>query len=175
VQLERALGALEARPGKDRQAQVDGRGIERVDGLGEAGAEGVVGVEAARDADERLGEVGIDPPVAAFVGIGQRAPRDRSADTHVVELGMLGAQAGFDVAQALAIGELRKGHAQILVETAEALELVLAAIARDAASQAVQRQVADDLRENEPAGIHLAPPPRLRWQGRRNDRRSSSR
>jgi hypothetical protein len=79
VQLEGALNALEARPGKDRQAQVDGRGIERVNGLGKAGAEVVVGIEAARDVAERLGEVGIDPPVAAFVGIGQRAPRDRSA------------------------------------------------------------------------------------------------
>jgi hypothetical protein len=48
----------------------------------------------------------------------------------VVELGMLCAQAGFDVAQALATGELRKCHGQILVEAAEALELVLAAIAR---------------------------------------------
>jgi hypothetical protein len=93
----------------------------------------------------------------------------------VVELGMLCAQAGFDVAQALATGELRKCHGQILVEAAEALELVLAAIARDPAPQAVQRQVADDLCENEAAGIHLAPPPRLRWQGRRNARPNSSR
>ena len=36
----------------------------------------------------------------------QRAARYIAPDAHVVELGVLGAQTGLDVAQALAIGEL---------------------------------------------------------------------
>ena len=60
-------------------------------------------------------------PVAGFVGIGQRALGDVATDAQVVELGLVRAQAGFDVAQALAVSELREGHAEKLVEMREGL------------------------------------------------------
>ncbi len=56
-------------------------------------------------------------------------------DAHVVELRGLGAQAHFDIAQAFATGQLRKGHAQELVQAGEGLDLVLAAVARHAATK----------------------------------------
>ena len=34
----------------------------------------------------------------------------------MVELGLMGAQTGFDVAQAFAVGELREGQAEELIE-----------------------------------------------------------
>ena len=34
----------------------------------------------------------------------------------MVELGLMGAQTGFDVAQAFAVGQLREGHAEKLIE-----------------------------------------------------------
>ncbi len=55
---------LERRPRKQRQAEVDGGGIERVDGVGEIDAKSVVGVQAPGDGDQGLGEVGVDSPVA---------------------------------------------------------------------------------------------------------------
>ena len=60
-------------PREQRQAQIDGRGIERVDGLLEVDAKRFVEVEPTRDPDQVLGKLGIDTPVARFVGIGQRA------------------------------------------------------------------------------------------------------
>ena len=50
----------------------------------------------------------------------------RAADTQVIELARLRTQTRFDVAQALAIGQLRKRQAQILIEAGESLDLVLA-------------------------------------------------
>ncbi len=52
--------------------------IERVDGLVEIDAEAVLGIERARDADERLGEVGMNAPIAQLVGVG-RVLRDTLA------------------------------------------------------------------------------------------------
>jgi hypothetical protein len=48
----------------------------------------------------------------------------------VIELGDLAAQAGFDIAQTFSIGQLRKGHAQIVIETREVLDLVLPVVVR---------------------------------------------
>ena len=56
--------------------------------------------------------------------------RETAANPQVIELGLLRAQARFDVAQALAISQLREGHAEKLVEARERLDLVLAATAR---------------------------------------------
>lgn len=47
-----------------------------------------------------------------------------------------------------------KGHAQILVEAREGLDLVIAAIARDTSAQCVQRQMIHDLCEDEFANVH---------------------
>jgi len=63
-------------------------------------------------------------------------------------------QTRFDVAQALAIGQLREGHAEVLIETREPLDLVLAGIPRDAAVKRVQRQMLHHLREYELAQVH---------------------
>jgi hypothetical protein len=58
----------------------------------------------------------------------------------MIELRTMGSQAGFDVAQAPSPCELRERHAQILVETGEVFDLVLAAVTSDA-TPGRQRQV----------------------------------
>ena len=103
MKLDRRLGRAKRCPGKQRQAQIDRRGIQRVDGILQVHAEGLVHIELARDPDQVLRELGIDAPVARFVRIGQGAAGHRCADPQVVELGALSTQAGGDVAQALAI------------------------------------------------------------------------
>ena len=77
-------------------------------------------------------------------------------DAHVVELGTLRPEAGLDVAQALPTGQLAKGHAKVLLEAVEGLELVIAAIAPHAMPEGVQGQVVEQLGKNEFARIHGA-------------------
>jgi hypothetical protein len=144
MQLERSLGATGRRPREEREAQIDGRGIQRMGRVRELDAEIVLDIEPARDLDQGLGEIGVDAPVAYFVGIGQRLARDRTADAHVVELVALRTQTGLDIAQALAVGELCEGHAQKLVEAAERLDLVLARVALHTAAEGVQWHLLDD-------------------------------
>ncbi len=102
------------------------------------------------------------------------ARETRPADTHVIELGFLGAQTGLDIAQALAIGELGESHAQVLIETGKALHLVMAAVALDTAPEAMKGKVVDQLCENDSARVHK-PSPRLkpREHGGPSQRKSS--
>ena len=130
VQLDRRLGRAKRRPRKQRQAQIDGGGVQRIDGLGQIHLQRFVGIEPAGDADQRLRELVVDVPVARFVGVGQCAAADVAPHAQVVELGGLRAQARLDVAQALPVGQLREGHAQELVQAAEAAHIEVAAILR---------------------------------------------
>ena len=101
-----------------------------------------------------MGEIGEDTPVAGFVGVGQRGPRHAGAKAHVVELGADGAQAGFDIAQALAICQLSKGHRQKLFPAGELLDVAVTAIASHAAAKVTVGKKSDQLRENGLAIVH---------------------
>ena len=125
VQLDGRLGRAKRRPGKHRQTQVDGAGIQSVDRVFEIDTKRFCGIKTTSDGNERLGKVGVDAPVPALVGIGQSAARDPALDAHVVELALLRAQARFDVAQTFSISQLRKRHAEVLIETREAFDLVV--------------------------------------------------
>jgi hypothetical protein len=52
-----------------------------------------------------------------------------AADAEMIELRTVCSQAGLDIAQVVSPCELRERHAQMLVETGEVLDLVLAAVA----------------------------------------------
>ena len=62
-------------------------------------------------------KVGVDSPIAPLVGVGQGGASDGGFETAVIELGTLRPQTDFDVAKAVAIGQLGKGHGQKLVPT----------------------------------------------------------
>ena len=103
---------------------------------------------------KHLREVGVDAPVVALVGVGQRGARHPAAEAHVVELAAHRPQARLDVAQALAVSQLREGHRQILVPARETSPVRVAAIAGDALLKLVGGQVIHELGENSLADIH---------------------
>jgi hypothetical protein len=72
----------------------------------------------------------------------------------VVQLAAHGAQTGFDVAQALAVGQLRKGHSQIMVAARETPVVRISAITLDALLELIGGQVIQELGEDGLSGIH---------------------
>jgi hypothetical protein len=76
---------------------------------------------------------GRDPNLrrGGFVREVKRGARYLPSKAHVVQLAAHGALAGFDLAQALAIDQLCKGHGQILVAARKAPMVRIAAIALD--------------------------------------------
>ena len=154
VQFHRRLGLAKRCPRKQRQTKVDGGRVQRVDRLAQFDAERLLGVQAPGSANQRLGELEVDTPVASFVGVGKGTATDIATNAQVIELGRLCAQAGFDVAQTLPVGKLSEGHAQELIETAEAANVEIAVILRDQPAKGVPRCGLHDLREHELASVH---------------------
>ena len=154
MQFDCRLGLAKAGPGKQRERQVDRRGVERIGRVRQFHRKAVVRIEFARHVDEAQREVAIDAPVARLVGIGERASGDVATDAEVVELGRMGAQAGFDIAQTLPERQLREGHGQELIEMGERQRWVFARIPGHAASKRVQRQMIHQLGEHQLACIH---------------------
>ena len=168
VQLDRRLGRTERCPREYRQAQIDGGGIQSVNGVFQIDSKRLVGIKPSRHRDQTLCEVAVDAPVASCVGVGQGVARHDAADTQVIELGGLRAQTGFDVAQTLAKGQLRKGHRQVLIQTSEPLDLVMSTIMRHTATKSRQRQMFHQLRKHQLACMHQLPPAKIFIPGLQN-------
>jgi len=79
----------------------------------------------------------------------------------VIEFGLIAAEAGLDVAQAFAIGELSEGHAEELIPAGKGFDFVVALVAFDALAEFVGGEKLQELRENGFVGVH-EPSPSLR-------------
>src|SRR5207245_8216611 len=96
----------------------------------------------------------VDAPVALQVGVGQIVARDTAPKAHVIKLALVRAQAGFDVAQTLAISELGKSQTQELIQAGETLHLVVAAVTVDASAKLGERKPVHQLSKNRAATVH---------------------
>ena len=72
----------------------------------------------------------------------------------MIQLALLSLKTGFDISQALAIRKLGKGHAEILFEAGELLDLEVAVVTVDALMEVLEWKMLHYLRENELAGVH---------------------
>src|SRR5882762_597914 len=141
MQLDGGLGRAEHRPRKYRQTQIDSRGVERVDGFLQIDTEGLLRIQRPGNADQALGKIGIDAPVAHSVGIGQRIAGHCRTNPEMIELGTLRAQAYFDVSKALPKGQLCEGHTQELIQAREGFHFERVPIAGDATAEGGQRKM----------------------------------
>src|SRR5690606_24027974 len=115
-------------------------------------------VEPASDTNQRLSELRVDAPIAPFVGIGQGRPAHIAAQSQVIKLRWLGAKTCFDIPQTLPVRQLRKGHAQKLIETREGPDVEIPAVLADEATKRVPWGELHDLREHELASVHWCLP-----------------
>ena len=128
-------------PGEQRQTQIDAGGIEHVNGLGQVDSERFVAVKFSGDANQYVRKVGVNSPVANFVGVRERVATNASPPAHVVELGLLGAETRFDIAQAVAISELSKDQTKELIPAGEVFDIAVALVAVDANLKLITRKV----------------------------------
>jgi hypothetical protein len=69
----------------------------------------------------------------------------------------LRSQAGDNVAQALAVSELRKDHAQKLIPTGEGSDAMIASVSGNALAEFVNGKMVEKLREDGPPHVHAMP------------------
>jgi hypothetical protein len=72
----------------------------------------------------------------------------------VIQLVLLGSQAGFDIPEAFAVGQLSEGHAEVMVEAGKLFDLEVAIVAFYALMKGMEWKMLHHLRENELSGIH---------------------
>src|SRR5512139_1302567 len=128
MQFHGAFVSSELGPREKRETEIDGGGVQSIGGLIQFDTEGIVGVEAARLADENLCKVGVNSPISDLVGMSQRIARDVASETHVIEFPLSRAQTSFDVPETFPIGQLSESHAEKLVPTREVFDLVVAVV-----------------------------------------------
>ena len=163
VEFDRALSLSELRPREQRQTQIDGRRIERVGCLLQGHAEVVSGIQSSGDTDQDLAKVGINAPVSFFVGVGERASRDLGSDSCMVKFGLHSAETGFDVSQALAVGQLCECHAAKLICAEEFPCPVISLVSPYAPVEFVGREEVHQLGKDNPSGVHRPFPSALMW------------
>ena len=157
MQLDRGFGLAKPCPRINRQAQIDGGGIEGVDGSIQIEGQWLVGVQRAGDANQVLGEVGVDLPGSGRVRVSQHVARDRLATkAHVMEPGRLRTKIDLDIAQRFACGQLRKRHGKELIQTRERLYHVIAAMSCDATAKGGEWHMSHHLRKHEHALVHMS-------------------
>ena len=175
VQLDGGLRGTKRRPGMQRKTQVDGAGVERVDGSIQIDAQRLLGIQRPGHGNQMLREVGIDLPGSDGVRIGQRVARNRSAaKAHVVQPIGLCSQVDFDIAQGFPVGQLRKRHSKELIQAREVLDLVLATMLGNTAPKGAHWQIGHELRKHELALVHTGPS-RNCAKGHKSDARRSNR
>jgi hypothetical protein len=140
MQLDGCLGRAEHRPRKYRQTQIDSRSVERVDGFLQIDAEGLLRIQRPGDADQALGKIGIDAPVAYSVSIGQRIT-SHPTNPEMIKFGTLRAQTYFDVSKALPKGQLSERHAQEWIQAREGLHFERASLAGNATAEGGQQKM----------------------------------
>lgn len=154
VKLDGRLAFAKAGPGEELQTEIDRCRIEGVNCLVEIDGQGFARIEFAGVGNEDGSEIGIDAPVSGLVGLGQSIAGNRSADAHVIQFGLDGIEAGFDIAQAGPEGQLCKSQAEELIVTGEFAHPIIAAEFADALIEIALGQEIHELREQKRAGVH---------------------
>jgi len=109
-------------------------------------------------ADQEVGKIGVDTPIADLVGMSQGIARNVSPKAHVIEFWLVAPETGLDIAEAFPIRKLGETHTKELIPTGKGFDLVLASISLDTLPELVARQEFHDLRENGFAEIHEPSP-----------------
>ena len=154
VELDGGLAFAKSGPGKELQTEIDRCRIEGVNRLLEIDGQRFARIEFAGVGNEDGGDVGIDTPVSGVVGLGQSIAGNGTAEAHVIQFGLEGVQAGFDVAQAGSERQLCKSQAEELIVTREFAHSIIAAVFADELIEIALGQESHKLREQKLAGVH---------------------
>ena len=154
VQFDGGLVTAESSPRKQREAQVNGGGVQRVSRGLEFKAKRFIGVERGGLLDQHLGEVGKDAPVPLFVGHRQRVAGGGLPDAGVIELRAEGRQTGFDVAQTFAPRQLGERQHKELFVSGQLADAEVAVITGDTLVEFVFGQEVEELGEDGATFVH---------------------
>ena len=154
VKFDGGLVLPKGGPRKEREAEVNGGGIQRIGGGLKFKAGRLIGVKRDGLPNERLSQIGKDAPVAIFVGVSQSAAGGGLADAGVVEFRTEGRQTGFDVTQAFAPSQLGKRQHEGRFVSGEFADTAVAVVTGDTLVELVFREEVEELGEDGATFVH---------------------
>jgi hypothetical protein len=154
VAFDGGLALPKRGPRKEREAEVNGGGVQRISRRLESKAKGFIGVERGGLLDEHLNEIGKDTPVPLFVGHRQRIAGGGLSDASVIEFRAEGRQTGFDVAQTFASGQLGERQHEELFVSGQLADAEVAVVTGDTLVEFVLGQVVEKLGEDGATFVH---------------------
>ena len=157
MKLHCSFATTKRGPGKQAQAQIDGRRVECVDSFVQFHAQRLVSIQVACSPNEYVREIGVNPPIVGAVRIGQRAARDLAAQSGVIQFRPKGAQTCLDVAEAFAKCQLRERQTEELIATRKTSRPTIAAVTSHARVELASRQEVHQLREDQLIHKHARP------------------
>ena len=168
VDLDGCLGLPEGGPREKRQAQVDGYGVECVEGMRLFHIQFLGMIQLARRTDHRVAEVLVNPEVPRLVGVGQGGSGDLAPHSEVVDLLAVGGEACLDVTQALPSRQLGERHGDELIPAGERSDVVISPIVGNVLSEFVSWQMLEQLGEDGFPRVHPESSPE--WSGEKYNR-----
>lgn len=154
VQFDGGLVPAESGPRKEREAQVNGGGVQRISRRLEFKAKGFISVERGGLLNEDVAKVGKDAPVPLFIGHRQGVAGGGLADAGVIEFRAEGRQTGFDVAQTFAPGQLREGQHEELFVSGQLANAEVAVVTGDTLVEFVFGEEVEELGEDGATFVH---------------------
>ena len=154
MELDGAFASAKMSPRKKRETEVDHGRVEDIGGLVQNHTELVFGIKLSCSLDQHLSKIGVDPPVPVFVGFGESASSDFAPNPRMIEFGLQGAQACFDLAKTFSISQLSEGHAEKLIEAGESSDSVIALVPPHTPVEFVFGKKVHELGENDSSPIH---------------------
>ena len=154
VEFDGGLVPAESRPGKEREAEVNGGGVQRIGGGLEFKAERFIGIKRGRLLDEDVGEVSEDAPVALFIGHRQRVAGGGLANARMIEFRAEGREAGFDVAQTFAPRQLGERQHEELFVRGQLADAEVAVVTGDTLVELVFGEEVQELGEDGATFVH---------------------
>ena len=154
VEFDGGFGTAERGPGKEREAEVNGGGVQRIGGGLEFKAERFIGVKRGGLLDEDVGEVGKDAPVPLFIGHRQRVAGGGLADACMIEFRAERGEAGFDVPQTFAPRQLGERQHEELFVSGQLADAEVAVVTGDTLVEFVFGQAVEELGEDGATFVH---------------------
>lgn len=154
VDFHTRFGPAKIGPGKQRQRQVDGGRVQRINSVLQIETLVLPGIKSSHLADQFLGKILEQSPVALLVGFAQRRVRHRLAEPEMIQRFGHGIQTGHDVAQALPPCELGKHYADELRTRTKISHTRLGSVTRTQTLERLPTNVFEHLRGSVTAGIH---------------------
>ena len=154
MHLDSRLGSAEVGPREECQGEVDSRGVQCIDRVGQFQAKIFSCVERSGFSHQNLGQVFPKSPVPLLVGVGKRRFGYRFAKTQMVKSLRLGVQTSGNIPQSLAPGQLGECHADELLAAAKMPDARFRIVAFHQTEKHLAIYQIQNLRKNEAAGIH---------------------